>query len=127
MREIRLAVLSALLVVAGAGAASGHAKMVTSVPNDGATVAAGLSEIQLDFSKPMRLTVVRVMFAKDQRDIPLKGPLPTAFVKSAKLALEPLPAGAYEVSWTAVADDGHVMNGGFKFSAGEAKAAQPTQ
>lgn len=127
MRAIRLTLLSILLVIAGAVAAFGHAKMVTSAPNDGATVPAGLSEIQLDFSKPMRLTVVRVMLAKDLRDIPMKGALPSAFVKSAKVALEPLPAGAYEVSWTAVADDGHVMSGGFKFSVGEAKAAQPTQ
>lgn len=35
-----------------------------------------------------------------------------------------LPAGAYEVAWTAVADDGHVMNGRFNFSVSEAEAAK---
>lgn len=121
------AVLSMLLAMAAPALAFAHAKMASSVPQDGASVPAGLAEVQLDFTKPMRLTVVHVTQAKDHKEIPAKSPLPTSFEKSVKIALDPLPAGPYEVSWTAVADDGHVMNGGFKFSVTEAKAAQPTQ
>jgi methionine-rich copper-binding protein CopC len=81
----------------------------------------------MSFSKPLRLTVVHVMQATEQKEIPLASELPKAFVSSAKLAVAALPKGAYEVSWTAVADDGHVMNGSFKFSVSEAQPASPAR
>ena len=124
---MRSAALSVLILAATSVAAFAHAKMASSVPQDGATVPVGLLEVQLDFSKPMRLTVVHVTRAQDRQEIPTKSKLPSSFEKSVKLALDPLSAGAYEVSWSAVADDGHIMNGAFKFSVVETKAGQPTQ
>ena len=124
MRLIMSALFAVLFVVAGGGSACAHAKMAASIPEDGATVPAGLTQVQLDFSKPMRVTVVRVTRMGDQASTPLKAELPSTFVMSAKLPLKPLAAGSYEVSWTAVADDGHVMNGVFKFTVTEAKSAQ---
>ena len=127
MRTMKAAAVAFLFFMAGTVAAFAHAKMNASVPKDGATVPAGLSEIGLDFSKPLRLTLVRVMSTKDQHQVSTTSELPKSFSHTAKLTVDALPAGPYEVSWTAVADDGHVMNGSFKFSVSEAQPAQPKQ
>jgi methionine-rich copper-binding protein CopC len=115
------------LVVAGIVAALAHAKMHASVPKDGETVALGLSEIQLQFSKPLRLTLIHVRRMDDQMDIPVSSELPKSFVDSAKVAVDALQAGSYEVFWTAVSNDGHVMKGSFAFSVKETQDAQPAQ
>jgi len=116
MHALRSAALIALMVVAVPLAAFAHAKMLTSTPKDGATVAAGLSVIELAFSKPMRLTLLHVRQSNDNEDVPLRGALPKTFEKATKVAVEALPAGAYVVSWTAVSEDGHVMTGSFAFT-----------
>jgi len=123
MHALRSAALIALLVVAAPLAAFAHAKIVTSTPKDGATVAAGLSDIELAFSKPMRLTLLHVRQAKNNEDVPLRSALPKTFEKAAKVAVEALPAGAYAVSWTAVSEDGHVMTGSFAFTVTDAPGA----
>lgn len=127
MHTIKSAVFAVLFVLAVPAVAMAHAKMNASVPKDGATVPAGLSEIELSFSKPLRLTLVHVVRAPEQKEVPVTSELPKSFVNSAKLTVGALPAGPYEVSWTAVADDGHVMSGKFKFLVSEALHAQPTQ
>jgi len=127
MGTIKSAAFAFLFVTAGSIAAFAHAKMNASVPKDGAIVPAGLSEIELSFSKPLRLTLVHVVRGAEQKEVPVTSELPKSFVNSAKLTVGVLPAGPYEVSWTAVADDGHVMNGTFKFSISEARQTQPTQ
>lgn len=125
--RINSAMIAVFLIVATPVSALAHAKMTSSVPKDGATVATGLSEIELVFSHPMRLTLIKIMRGKEKADVPAKGELPKAFVTSAKITVEPLPGGSYEVSWTAVSDDGHIMNGGFNFAVADAKDAQTTQ
>jgi methionine-rich copper-binding protein CopC len=115
MNQIRIAAAVALLVIVAPVAALAHAKMKSSTPKDGSTVAAGLSEIELNFSKPLRLSVVHVRDAS-KHDVPLRGELPKAFTAVAKINVDGLTPGAYEVSWTAVAEDGHVMKGTFAFS-----------
>ncbi len=116
MRNLKSAAFAALFVMAGTLGAFAHAKMNASVPKDGATVPAGLSEIQLQFSKPLRLTLIHVRRVDDQEEIPARSKLPKSFVDSAKVAVEALQAGSYKVFWTAVSKDGHVMKGSFAFS-----------
>ena len=76
MRNLKSVAFAALFVMAGTLGAFAHAKMNASVPKDGATVTAGLSEIQLQFSKPLRLTLIHVrrvdlpVLASIQRAIP---------------------------------------------------------
>lgn len=123
MRIANLAAAILCLVLTGTGPASAHAKMKSSVPADGASVAAGLQQIELTFSHPMRLTLVRVHRRTDDGDVPLQGALPKAFSDGAIVSLTPLTAGAYDVSWTAVSKDGHVMKGSFTFKVA-APAAQ---
>jgi len=116
------ALFLALFTVAGIAPAFSHAAMTASVPKDGATVAAGVSEIEMDFSRAVRLTVVGVVRVEDHKAIGLVGALPGTFGKSAIVKVEPLTAGSYQVSWTCVSADGHVMNGGFAFLVGDGTA-----
>jgi methionine-rich copper-binding protein CopC len=126
MKLIRTAI-AALLVVTAAAAALAHAKMTASKPEDGSTVASGLSEIELTFSHPLRLSMVHVRDGNKQ-DIPLKSELPPSFAAVAKISVDGLTPGSYEVTWTAVAEDGHVMKGAFAFSVkAEKAAAQPSR
>ena len=126
MKLVRTAI-AALLVVTAPVAALAHAKMTASKPEDGSTVAAGLSEIELSFSHPLRLSMVHVRDGNKQ-DVPLKSELPPSFTPVAKISVDGLTPGSYEVTWTAVAEDGHVMKGSFAFSVkAEKAAAQPTR
>jgi copper resistance protein C len=125
MRFATMAATLVLLALVGTGAAHAHATMKSSVPKDGATVPAGLSEIEMQFSHRMRLTLVRVHRASDDQHVALQGALPKAFADTAKVPVDALTAGAYDVSWTAVSEDGHVMKGSFAFKvAGPAAPAQ---
>jgi methionine-rich copper-binding protein CopC len=128
MHTVRTALAAAFLIMAGPLPAASHAMITASVPKDGATVAAGISEIEIDFSRPVRLTVVGLVRLGDQKAVALVGNLPSDFSKTATVKIEPLPAGSYKASWTGVAADGHVINGGFAFSVGETPAAsKPAQ
>ena len=124
MKLIQTAALATLLLMAAQATALAHAKMTASTPKDGSTVAAGLSQIELNFSQPLRLSMVHVRDA-NKHDIALKSALPTAFAPVVKINVDSLAPGSYEVAWTAVAEDGHVMKGTFAFSV-EA-AAPPTK
>ena len=89
--------------------------MAKSMPAEGSTAKAGLSQIQLGFSKPVRLMMVKVRNTDLKTDVKADfkpaGTYKTAF--SFKIAL--LDAGPYQVKWTAVAEDGHVMKGTLSF------------
>jgi hypothetical protein len=125
MRFAKIVAAAVLFAVGSAQAALAHAKMTTSVPEDGATVPAGLSEIEMRFSHPMRLTLLRVHRADNDRDVAVETALPLAFADAAKVPVDALTAGAYDVSWTAVSEDGHVMQGSFAFKVtGPAAPAQ---
>ncbi len=127
MKCIQHAALAALLVVTAPAAALAHAKMTASKPADGSTGAAGLSEIELSFSHPLRVSMVHVRDGNKQ-DVRLKSELPPSFAPVAKISVDGLTPGSYEVTWTAVAEDGHVMKGSFAFSVkAEKAAAQPSR
>jgi methionine-rich copper-binding protein CopC len=125
MRIVRMAAAAALLVMAGTGAALAHARMTASVPEDGATVPAGLSHIEMKFSHPMRLALLRVRRAADDQEVVIKGGLPKTFAAAAKVTVDALPPGAYHVTWTAISEDGHVAKGQFAFTV--SAAAAPAQ
>lgn len=123
MKSIRISAIASLaslavlgLSLATPGSARAHAEMQKSVPADGAVVPPGLERIELAFSDPMRLTIVKVKRSADGKEVsPVEG-MPKAFAPAAQLSVPRLEAGAYEVSWTGVGKDGHVMNGRFSFT-----------
>lgn len=112
-----LAIVS--LTIAQMPNAVAHAKMKTSSPADGAVVMPGLVKISLNFSDPMRLTVVKInRVGETAVDIKVSE-LPKAFVSSADIGVPPLTAGRYAVEWIGVGKDGHLMQGAFTFDVSE--------
>lgn len=116
MRRMKLPSAAAAFLMMSTLAALAHAKLVSSTPADGASIASGVSQIAMQFSHPMRLTLVKVHRAADDANVSLESPLEKSFKDSAKVDVAPLAAGAYDVSWTAVSKDGHVMKGHFGFT-----------
>ena len=108
-----------LLCVMSAGSAIAHSKMAKSVPAEGATVKAGLSEIKLGFSKPVRLMLVKVRNAGAREDVKPDFKPSATFETTFPFKVPPLGAGPHQVTWTAVAKDGHVMKGTLSFEVKE--------
>ena len=120
MKTIQILIAASILAFGLAGglgqAAFAHTKVNKSIPADGATVAPGLSKIELHFAGKMRLTVVKINNAGSGEAVSPNSALPAKFVSHVDIAVPPLAAGDYDVSWIGVGSDGHVMKGEFKFS-----------
>lgn len=93
-----------------------HSKMSKSVPADGGTAKVGLETLQLGFSQPVRVTVVKVHHGDDAIEVPATV-RSSGFQSSVEVGVAPLAAGTYRVDWTALAKDGHVMTGTVSFTA----------
>jgi methionine-rich copper-binding protein CopC len=109
-----LALLGLLLTTTPASA---HAHLQSSIPTNGARLAASPTTLTLGFSESARLTALSLRHEGK--------PLPLALDPDAKAAARivvPLPAlspGLYEVDWRVIAaDDGHVTHGSFSFTVG---------
>lgn len=109
------ALLTAVLSARGPSALA-HAGMTDSTPADGETVEADISRITLEFSQDVRVTLVQVVPAGSSEPVDLKSEPPGAFADAVAVSVPALAAGAYKVRWTAIARDGHVMDGGFSFT-----------
>ena len=109
------AICLALMCVIGANPGLAHSKMAKSVPSEGSTAQAGLTEITLGFSKPVRLMLVKIRNTATKTDVkPVFKPA-AKYRASFPFAVPPLDAGDYKINWTAVAKDGHVMKGTLSF------------
>ncbi len=120
MKKIQILIAASMLVF-GLAASLGqttyaHTKVNKSIPADGATVAAGLSEIELHFAGKMRLTVLKITNSGSGEAVSPKSSLPPKFVSQVNIAVPPLVPGDYNVAWIGVGSDGHVMKGEFKFT-----------
>jgi copper resistance protein C len=99
------------------GVALAHSHLKKSVPEAGATIAAGASEVRLQFNEVVepqfsRITVEfkgRLVVSNPVASDP--GDKTTLIVKFA----EPLQAGNYKVNWQAVSADTHKVKGSFTF------------
>jgi methionine-rich copper-binding protein CopC len=92
-----------------------HARLVSSQPAQGSTVAAPLAELTLVFSEPAKVTSLTIQAAGETS--PNKLAVSTAEDSlSHAIALPPLAPGDYIVTWHALSDDGHVTSGTVKFS-----------
>lgn len=109
------AVAFALLTVAGP--LSAHSSVTTTQPRDGAHLGNSPDSIGLHFDGAMRITQFVVtgpegVVALAERP----DPQPAHGFETAPV--EPLPPGGYRVEWRALAADGHVMSGSFRFHVG---------
>ena len=114
---IRMVTTSIAMALTLAGAALAHSKSETTVPADGATVAA-VETIEMRFDAPMRVTAVKL--SRDGSEVGMRretGMEPVTEFRAAPA--DDLAPGAYEVEWRGLSDDGHVMQGSFGFTVGE--------
>lgn len=107
-----LVLATALLLLNGAvHSAVAHSTMSKSTPAAGAIVAAGLSEITLGFTQPVRIMLIKVRNSATQVDVKADIKISGTPAASYTFPVEPLQPGDHAVTWTAVAEDGHVMTG----------------
>lgn len=104
-----------LICLSASGTTWAHSKISTSIPAEGATAKAGLSDITLGFSGPVRLMLVKIRNTETKSDFKADFKPSTGFATSFPFKVPPMTAGAYQVNWTAVAKDGHVMKGTLSF------------
>jgi len=115
-----LAVTTALLLVASAAARAPlfHAELKKSEPADKAVLTAPPTELRLWFSEPPTLALSKVTLTRGKDTIAVgalsrgKAEMDPVVAKITK----PAAAGDYVVNWRAMADDGHVSNGAFRFT-----------
>jgi copper resistance protein C len=95
-----------------ASPASAHSMLKGSIPKDGASVAPA-KQVTLEFSQKVHLTAVKLAFRG--KDVPVK----IAHGADAKRFVVPVKAekpGSYQIRWSAMARDGHVMTGKLSFA-----------
>ena len=106
IKTVLLSLLVTLIAVSSphAHGTSPHAlgTMVKTMPANAAEVASGLSAIAMNFSKPMRVTVVNIVRSADNQRQALTAGLPGRFSRSIDIAMQPLDAGNYSVNWPAL-------------------------
>ncbi len=112
-RMVAVLVLTAAVVVAGAGAASAHTTLVSSSPAAGETVRARLDAVRLTFSETVRTPAYVVVTGPkgrvDADAAQVRGAVVSAGVRN------DLASGKYVVAYRVVSDDGHPIEGSFTF------------
>jgi len=110
MKRLYLAVMAMLL----AATAHAHTKIATTLPADGAAVAAP-TELVLEFAGDVRLTSVSLTDAAG-REQPLEA-VPTTIAGRFTVGVRgPLAPGEYVAVWRAVGGDTHIVSGEFRFT-----------
>ena len=100
-----------------AGSALAHTELASTVPANGAMIAEAPENVQLTFSEPVRLTALSIQ--KDDERKQSLGPLPSGTIEEFSVALPAaIEDGHYVVTWRALSEDTHVMNGEFMFAVG---------
>ena len=109
----KMILLCAMLALAPAPVLA-HSALGTAVPEDGAVLEQAPPHIVLTFTKPIRMTRVRMTHdAGDAVDLDLGDQ--TAFATRFELQLEDMGSGLYRIEWRGLSDDGHVMRSSFAF------------
>lgn len=114
-----LARLLVLAVLAMPGAASAHAFLIETAPEDGTSLATAPAEIRLRFNEPVTPIALELL---DDRGRPvMAGQRPDAAGDRLRLALpEPLEAGVYTIRYRVTSADGHPGAGTITFGVGVA-------
>ena len=109
------AVLSAIAALAAAAEAQAHARLVSSTPAEGATVAAP-KEIVLKFSEKLQPTFSNARLMKGDAAAASKSVVAKDRMTMVVTPAQPLSAGAYKVHWQAVTADTHKIQGDVAFT-----------
>jgi copper transport protein len=122
MRLISRTTLAAFVTVAGSiafapGSASAHTELDFTVPAEGAAVGQPVAEITIGFTEPVTL-VGNGFVVLDPTNHEIEPFAVTDDDMVFKLIMDPpLTGGPVGVSYTVAADDGHVLEGSFSFTA----------
>jgi copper resistance protein C len=110
-------VLAAFTVatVLSASAVFAHAKLLSTVPAADAQLGVAPKSLTLTFNENVQLAVLKL--TASSKDIPVAFDRSAAPASQVTVRLPSLPAGKYQVRWSAVTvDDGHVVKGEFSFA-----------
>lgn len=125
LRPVPAWILALVVVHVLAGTALAHARLVGSFPEDGQRLDRAPAEFWLRFSEPVEAGASRVELL-DGAGRPVAGTrLHAAGDRELRLAVPALAPGAYALSWTVLARDGHTTSGSLRFEL--AQAAPPSQ
>lgn len=111
----RLLAASAVAMFLSLGVAQAHTHLESSMPADGAVVAAAPGEIMLHFSEATRLTSLTLHKEGDKEPKSVAA-LPKTASKAVTVPVAGLTAGKYQVQWRAIGGDNHVMTGKLQFT-----------
>lgn len=104
-----------LAILATAGPALGHAKLLVSSPAANAHLTEAPKTLSLTFSEAAQLGVLKL--TSSGKEVPLMLDRAAKPAASVTIALPALQPGIYEIEWSALAaDDGHVTRGRFSFT-----------
>jgi methionine-rich copper-binding protein CopC len=130
MRRISLIIAVLAAVLALPGLVSAHARLVSSDPADGATLAAAPATITLTFDSELESAGAALVVtdgsgaAVDTGDGGVD--LGDTEHKTMQVSLKSgLGAGAYTATWTLTGDDGHEVTGSISFTVAAATAPPP--
>jgi copper transport protein len=120
MRKVRwLAVLAA----AWAGAAAGHAGLISSLPADGAALAAAPSNVELRFTEPVTPLSIQLVGGSTS-PVALNAPQAKSDVITVPLP-SALREGLYVVSFRVISMDSHPIGGSIVFAIGDVPPPRP--
>ena len=114
MRHWIIALVAGIILAVPSGVALAHTVLKTSNIEAGATLAELPPNLELTFGKPVGLAKVEIVRSGIDKTIDVS--VPRKMASTHKVDLPELPAGAYTLSWRAVAQDGHIMKGEISFT-----------
>lgn len=107
-----------------ASPASAHPYYLSSTPSANAVVSTAPSSITISYTEGLDYTYCHVSLVSPAGKTLTTKRVPAPGASELKVIPPPLGKGTYAVEWTAIGDDGHVVQGTFGFSVG-APSANP--
>ncbi|MGO2141198.1 MAG: copper resistance protein CopC [Leucobacter sp.] len=118
LRALTALLLGGLLTLAGAQAASAHAELLSTTPENGAVLDQAPAEAVLTFNEPVQLIDGSIrLFPGDDDPLILDAHVSNTSVIAALPG--DVPDGAYALSYRVVSADGHPISGAITFTIGD--------
>ncbi|MFQ3788948.1 copper resistance protein CopC [Halomonas sp. A29] len=92
-----------------------HSHVAATYPEAGATLEQPPERLELQFDSPIRITQFDVTGPEGMVKLG-EDPLGPLAAEHSAMPAETLPPGEYEVVWRGIAEDGHTMSGGYRFT-----------
>jgi copper transport protein len=116
-----LAAAAVIFAAAGAApAAWAHARVLSTVPEDGSVLATSPAHVTIRFDEPVRVLGGTVVVANNGKRSVAAGK-PRLRRSTVTIPLRRLGDGDYTVRWRVLSDDGHTIEGVFAFAVGSGR------